>query len=242
MEFQLLTNIFWLNSMLHGADTVNHLPLNMLKLLLLLKLTTQLFLSLKLMPLNIKNQDLDLESKDSLLLNGSLTDNLLTILEVELKVPSFNGLKKRSPLLLLKPHLLKLLKNQPKLTKFWESSSLNLLNLMLTKLSQMSPKLLMMLFLLILYLLMLLLIMEPLKIPLFYSDNSMNLELPLLENSPLPLFLNGSQLTLYPLSWISIKLLLKEFSEITSPLFSYVLVITKPLKLLLLPYLLLLNN
>lgn len=221
MKFQPLMNTFWLNSMHHGVDIVNHLLLNMLKPLKFLKLIHLLFLQLKLMPLNTKNQDQDLEFKDSQLLNGLSMDNLLTILEVELNQLLLIGLKKRFPQLPLNYPLLMPLKNNPKLTKFWEFISEIMLNPPIIKLIQMSPKLSMMSFLLTLSHLMLLLIMEQLPTLLFYSDNLMNLELLSLENSQQLLFLNGSLTTLYQPLWISIKPQLKEFLEITSQHFSY---------------------
>lgn len=149
-----------LNSMPHGVDTVNHLPLNMLELLPLSRLIIQLSLLPKLMLLNIKNQDQDLESKDSPHLNGSLMDNHLIIMEEELKVPLLVGLKRRFLLLQLNKLQSNNQKKQFLKTKLQEFSSLKLLILLPSKLSKILAKLQMILFLLILSVLMLLKIME----------------------------------------------------------------------------------
>lgn len=213
-------NTFWLNSMPHGVDIVKVLHQNMLKLLLPLKPMTQLFLQLKLMPPNIKNQEVDLEFKDSQLLNGLSMDNHLIIKEEELNQLSFNGLKKRFHLHLLNKHLLNKLKLSKLPIKLPLSIS-EMLKLNNTKLLWILAKLLMMSLSDIVTVLMLELIIKLKPIPQFYSDNLMNLNFLIVENLPLLPLLIGSVPALYPLLVNLIKLQLKEFSEITSLLFSY---------------------
>lgn len=172
------------------------------------------------MLLNIKLWDLNLVFKDSPLLNGLLTELPLNITEEELKTLLYNGLKRRLALQLLKNHLLKMLMLWLKLIKLSEFSS-ELKILMLTKPFWIYPKLSMMSLSLMSSLLMSDLTLKPLKTVLFFSDNSMNPKLLMMENSLLKKFPAGSPWTLYPLLWISINPLPKKFSEITSLVFSY---------------------